>query len=109
MDKYQDEPTPMIGLGASLVGAKTVAGNETSAVKNELLSLEEALNVAHSFITKLEAAVQPVSQPTPEADSPLPSRERIGVSPTYSHLHELTSSVHYLQDRISRVIRNLEV
>lgn len=93
---------------ATRLTAQTVA-KEKAAIDHELSVLYNALEDAHSLLSQLESAVSPVSTPTPESDGSAPSHEYVGSSSVYERIHSAATAVHMFQDRVARVVRNLEV
>lgn len=87
----------------------TAVAQEKAAIDRELGVLHSAVERAHQVVTQLENAVSSVTTPLPPSDGSVPQHEQVGSSRVYFSIHEAATALHFLEDRIGSVIRNLEV
>jgi hypothetical protein len=81
---------------------------EKAAIDHELSALANELDYAHVIVGDLEGRVAPVSSPPSPSTEP-PSHDYIGASQVYDRLHNAVSTMHTLQERLTSVLRHLEV
>jgi len=98
------------GLAGRPLGTISQAvAKEKAAIDHEITILHRALEEAHTLISSLETAVNPVSTQLPPTDNAKPQHEAVGSSRVYTAIHEAVTGIHVLQDRVATVLRNLEV
>lgn len=82
--------------------------NEKRAIEQQTEWLGQAIQEAHLLFSDLENRLAKIGNAEPEG-SEVPDDEPIGVSELYHSLRSKTQDVHYLQERIRRAIRTIEL
>lgn len=97
--------------GGTAIGAQLQQNiaQEKAAIDHEIGVLHRALEEAHTLVSQLESRISPVSTPLPPNDGSKAQHETVGSSRVYNAIHEASSGVHFLQDRLATVLSNLEV